>query len=145
MYFWQILLRIKRAAILQWMHKKASNFQVSTHFAVGFRNWYPYHYWYFFLHLIKLTYVWISNLKWQVGRLKLWQECSVFLRIPIHEKPLFLINEKHSAFSFTFFKKKKKRKKKKKKHHQNKWIFKEISKSCYFLLGSCRNVNFGLF
>ena len=132
MYFRQILLRIKRAAILQWMHKKPSKFQVSTHFAVGFRNWYSYHYWYFFLHLSKLTYVWISNLKWQVGRLKLWQECSVFLRIPIHEKPLFLINEKHSAFSFTFFKKKKKEKKKRKNTTKINGFLKKFQRAVIF-------------
>ena len=40
MYFWQILLKIEKAAILRGMGTKASNFQVSSHFTIGFKNGY---------------------------------------------------------------------------------------------------------
>ena len=62
---------------------------------------------------------------------------SVVLQISIHEKslPIFLTNKKHTALSFTSFK----------KTSQNKRNFSNFSKDCYFLLGCCRNVNFGLF
>ena len=50
------------------MNLKASNFQVSTHFVVGFRNWYSWHYHNFLLHLIIVTYEQISETKEQVWR-----------------------------------------------------------------------------
>ena len=40
MYFWQILLKIERAALLWGMGTKVSNFQVSRHFTIDFKNGY---------------------------------------------------------------------------------------------------------
>ena len=115
------------------MGTKASNLQVSTHFLVGFRNWYSWHYSYFLLHLVMMTYVWICEKKLHV-RWFLILRRSMLLQDFINEKslPIFLTKKKLYLLRFS-------------KKHRKITVILKFLKGCYFLLVCRRNVNFGLF
>ena len=98
------MLKIERDTILQWVGTKASNLQVSTHFLVGFRNWYSWHYSYFLLHLVMMTYVWICEKKLHV-RWFLILRRSMLLQDFINEKSLPIFLTKKKTVSFAIFKK----------------------------------------
>ena len=129
------MLKIERDTILQWVGTKASNLQVITHFLVGFRNWYSWHYSYFLLHLVRMAYVWICEKKLHVRWLVILRR-SMLLQDFINEinksLPIFLTKKKLYLLRFS------------KLHRKITEILKFL-KGCYFLLVCRRNVNFGLF
>ena len=116
------------------MGTKASNFQVRTDFAVGFKNWHSWHYCYFLLHLIRVTYV-IASLKARNFE-KVGSCCFKFQNMK-NLCPYFFLLRNSLLYLLRFSKTHRKKKKNR--------ILNSFLKGRYILLGYRRNMNFGLF